>query len=87
MHVGQHADRATHIALDVANLLQAFMVLLVCAVTEIQAKHVNASEEQRPYHSFARAGRTQRGHDLRIAMSAHFSDSPRRHESESRGNR
>ena len=71
LQVGQHADRATDLALDVADLLQPFAVLLVRAVAEIQAKHVDAGEEQRADHVLGRAGRAQRGDDLCVAMSAH----------------
>src|SRR5438477_5267074 len=86
LHVGQHADRATHIALDIADLLQPLAVLLVRAVTEIEAEYIDPSDEQRADHVFGRAAGAQRGHDLCIAMSAHFSVSQFLHRSESHEN-
>jgi hypothetical protein len=46
------------------------LVLLVRAVAEVQAEHVDTGVEQRPDHVLVRARRTERGDDLCVTLTS-----------------
>src|SRR5690606_14418304 len=71
LQVLQDRDRPLELLLDRADDLAALAVILVAAVAEVQAEDVGAGQEQLADALPVAAGRTQRGDDLRIAVSAH----------------
>src|SRR5262249_38383566 len=55
LHVGEHADRTSGLALDFADLDEAFSMLIVRAVAEVQPEYIDAGHEQSPDRVFGRA--------------------------------
>src|SRR5206468_10866112 len=67
---GQHADQASQFPLHLTNLRETLTVLLMGAVAEVEAKHIDAAQEERTDHLRAGAGRSKGGHDLGVALAS-----------------
>lgn len=71
LKIGQDGDRTARLCLDRADDVMAGAVVGVAAMAHVQAKHVGAGVEQRADHVLGAGSRSQRRHDLHIAMSSH----------------
>ena len=70
LHVGQDADRAVELCLQLADHGEAGGVVLVRAVGEIQPEHIGAGLEQARQHLRRRTGGAERGDDLGATATA-----------------
>ena len=70
LHVGQDADRAVELFLQLADHGEAGGVVVVRAVREIQPEHVGAGLEQAGQHLGRGAGGAERGNDLGAPAAA-----------------
>src|SRR5205807_2955716 len=71
LHVGQYPDRASQFLLHLANLGEPLAVLFMRTVAEVEAKHIDAGQEERTNHLRAGAGRPEGGDDLGVASASH----------------
>ena len=71
LHVGEDADRPAGIGFDLADRLEAGAVIVMRAVAEIEAEHVDAGVEQRADALRARAGGAESRDDLGAALPPH----------------
>jgi hypothetical protein len=78
LQVEQYADRPARVLFYRADDVQTSLMIVVCAVAEVQPKHIGPRVEQRFDGVAAGARRPQRRDDFGITVAAHLYRLPER---------